>query len=60
MNIWFLQIAEKFYVPAMNEEIIENKNIHHYYKRNDKRWFDPQNVVLRATVAMVDIANLCL
>ena len=27
----------KFYVPTINEEIIKNKNIHHYYKRNDKR-----------------------
>ena len=23
----------KFYVPTLNEEIIKNKNIHHYYKR---------------------------
>ena len=30
----------EFYVPALNEEIIKNKNIHHYYKRNDKQWFD--------------------
>ena len=22
-----------FYVPTLNEEIIENKRIHHYYKR---------------------------
>ena len=27
----------KFYVPTLNEEIIKNKNIHHYYKRNEKR-----------------------
>ena len=27
----------KFYVPRLNEEIIKNKHIHHYYKRNDKR-----------------------
>ena len=30
----------KFYVPTLNEEIIKNKNIHYYYKRNGKRWFD--------------------
>ena len=45
----------KFYVPTLNEEIIKNKNIHHYYKRNDQRWFDLQN-----TSAVVDIASLCL
>ena len=50
----------EFYVPALNEEIIKNKNIHHYYKRNDKRWFDLQNIVLKATSTVVEIANLCL
>ena len=30
----------KFYVPTLNEEITKNKNIHHYYQRNDKRRFD--------------------
>ena len=50
----------KFYVPTLNEEIIKNKNIHHYYKRNDKRWFDLQNIVLKAISALVEIVNLCL
>ena len=50
----------KFYVPTLNEEIIKNKNIHYYYKRNDKRWFDLQNIVLMATSSVVEIANLCL
>ena len=50
----------KFYVLTLNEEIIKNKNIHHYHKRNDKRWFDLQNIVLKATSAVVEIANLCL
>ena len=50
----------KFYVPTLNEKIIKNKNIHHYYKRNDKRRFDLQNIVLKATSAVVEIANLCL
>ena len=31
---------------TLNEEIIKNKNINHYYKRN-KRWFDLQNAVLK-------------
>ena len=50
----------KFYVPKLNEEIIKNKNIHHYHRRNDKRQFDLQNVVSKAAVAVVDFANLCL
>ena len=50
----------KFYVPTLNEEIIKNKDIHHYYKRNDKRWFDLQNIVLKATSAVVEIADSCL
>lgn len=43
----------------MNEEII-SKSIDHNYKRNDKRWFDLQNVVLNAVAVVVDIANICL
>ena len=50
----------KFYVPTLNEKIIKNKNIYHYYKRNDKRRFDLQNIVLKTTSAVVEIANLCL
>ena len=30
------------------------------YKRNYNRWFDPQIIVLKATSAVVEIANLCL
>ena len=44
----------------MNEEILKNKNIHSFYKRNYKRWFDKQNLILRATAAVIDIANICL
>ena len=40
--------------------MIKNESIHHYYKRNEKRWFDLQNIVLQATSAVVEIANLCL
>ena len=50
----------KLYVPTLNEEIIKNKNIHHYYKHNDKRWFDLQNIVLKAASPVVETANLCL
>ena len=49
-----------FYVPTLKEEMVKNKNIHHYYKRNDKRWLDLQNIVLKAASVVVEIANLCL
>ena len=39
---------------------MNKKNIHHYYKRSDKQWFDLQNVLLMAAAAVVDVANLCL
>ena len=52
--------CEEFHVPLLNEEILKNKNIHSFYKRNDKRWFDIQNLILRATAAVLDIANICL
>ena len=44
----------------MNEDILKNKNIHSYYKRNDKRWFDIQNTLLKVTVALTEVANMCL
>ena len=50
-------VASNF--PKLNEEIIKYKSIRHYYKRNDKRWFDLHNIVLKATSAMVEIANWC-
>ena len=34
-----------FYLPALNEEITKNENIHHNYKHNDNWWFDFQDVV---------------
>ena len=52
--------CEEFHVLLLNEEILKNKNIHSFYKRNDKRWFDIQNLILRATAAVIDIANICL
>ena len=30
------------------------------YKRKDKRWFNLQKIVLKATSPVVEIANLCL
>ena len=34
MNIWLLRIDQSF-MSTVNEEIIKNKNIHHYYKRKN-------------------------
>ena len=48
-----------FHVPTLNEKI-SNENIHQCYKRNYKRRFDQQNLVLKATAAVVNVANLCL
>ena len=50
---------QKLYVPTLNEKIIKNKKFH-YCKRNDKRWFGLQNIVLKAISAVVEIANLSL
>ena len=44
----------------LNEEILKNKNIHSFYKRNDKRWFDIQNLILRAAAAVIDFAKIFL
>ena len=55
MNIW-----PRIFVPTLNEETVKNKNIHHYYKRNDKRWFDLQKIDLKATSAVLENVNLCL
>ena len=50
----------EFHVPLLNKEILKNKNIHSYCKRNDKCWFDIQNLILRATAAVVDLARIYL
>ena len=59
-NEYFVALnCRKFFVLILYEEIYKNRNIHHYCKRNDERWFDLQNVILKAVI-VVDIANLCL
>ena len=35
-------------------------NIHNYHKRNDKHWFDKQNVKLTSPIAVVYSAIMCL
>ena len=55
-----LSNCDKFYCPILNEEILKNRNIHSYYKRNDRSWFDLQNLILKLSSAVMNIANICL
>ena len=57
-----MQCYSESFVPISNEEIVKNKNknIHAYYKRNDKRWFDLQNVVLETSNAVIEWTNICI
>ena len=52
--------CDKFYSPILNEEILKNRNIHSCYKRNDRRWLDLQNLILKSLTAVMNIANICL
>ena len=52
--------CDEFCSPILNEEILKNRNIHSYYKRNDRRWFDLQNSILKSSTAVMNIANICL
>ena len=52
--------CDKFYSPILNEEILKNRNIHSHYKRNDRRWFDLQNLISKSSTAVMNIANICL
>ena len=41
--------------------MIKNEIIHRYYKRNDNRWFERQNIVyIKVSSAVAEIANFCL
>ena len=52
--------CDKFYAPILNEEILKKRNINSYYKRNNRRWFDLQNLILKSSTAVMNIANICL
>ena len=52
--------CDKFYSTILNKEILKNRNIHSYYKRNDRAWFDLQNLILKSLTAVMNIANICL
>jgi len=48
------------FVPLLNEAVFKNKNISYYHKRNDKRIFESQELILKATTAIIAIAETCL
>ena len=47
-------------VPILNDDVIKNKNIHYYYKRNDKRLADLQGTIVSATAEILQLAHTCL
>ena len=47
-------------VPLLSDDISKNKNIHYYYKRNDKKYADMQELLTQACSAVINIANNCL
>ena len=52
--------CEYIKVPLLNGDILKNKNIHYYYKRNDKKYADMQQLLTQACTAVINIANNCL
>ena len=52
--------CDKFYSPILYEEILKNRNIYSCYKRNDRRWFNFENLILKSSTAVMNIANICL
>ena len=52
--------CEYIKVPLLNDDILKNKNIHYYYKRNDKKYADMQQLLTQACTAVINIANNCL
>ena len=54
------QNCTKLRVQVLNSDIYKNKHILPYYKRNDKKYQDMQDTVIRASAAVLQIADLCL
>ena len=47
-------------LPLLNDDILKNKNRHYYYKRDDKKYADMQQLFTQACTAIINIANNCL
>ena len=45
---------------SYDDDILKNKNIDYYYKRNDKKYADMQQLLTQACTAVINIANNCL
>ena len=52
--------CEYIKVPLFIDDILKNKNIHYYYKRNDEKYADMQQLLTQASNAVINIANNCL
>lgn len=59
-NLLIPENCEFVKVPLLNDDILKNKNIHYYYKRNDKKYSDMQQYIVQASTAIINIANECL
>ena len=46
--------CDYIFSPILNEKFLKNENIHLYYKQNDRRWFDIQNLILKVCNQMIE------
>ena len=51
--------CEYIKVPLFNDDILKNKNMHYYYKRNDKKYADMQQLLSQACTTVINIAHNC-
>ena len=47
-------------VPLLDDDVLKNKVIHYYYKRNDKKYADMQQLLTQAYTAVINTANDCI
>ena len=47
-------------VPLLNDNVLKNKKIHYYYKRNGNKYADMQQLLTQTCTAVINIANDCL
>ena len=52
-----LENCEYIKVPLLNDDILKNKNIHNYYKRNDKKYADVPQLLTHTCTIVINIAN---
>ena len=55
-----LENCEYIKVPLLNDDILKNQNIHYYYKRNDKKYADIQQLLTQVCTAVINTTNNCL